>query len=167
MSITLPVPDRAIAARCGATDGCGDLPELARLRYFHGQPLGAHDLRREQSLPPRQGPAAQPAAARLGDRLRPRRQVVPERRRRPTATTTRPARGDRRCPAPRWTAAATRSSSGTRDRSRLDALLGEDARKLLTRAAGHRLPHALLPRDSDRPDPRPLLAVGLRPGAGL
>lgn len=35
---------------CGCGDhGCGDLPELARLRYFHGQPLSALDLRREQS----------------------------------------------------------------------------------------------------------------------
>jgi len=28
---------------------CGDVPELARLRYFHGRALGALDLRREQS----------------------------------------------------------------------------------------------------------------------
>jgi hypothetical protein len=35
---------------CGCGDhGCGDLPELARLRYFHGQPLSALDLQREQS----------------------------------------------------------------------------------------------------------------------
>lgn len=34
---------------CGGSGGCGDLPEMARLRYFHGQPLGALDLRREQS----------------------------------------------------------------------------------------------------------------------
>jgi hypothetical protein len=34
---------------CDGAGGCGDLPELARLRYFHGQPLGALDLRREQS----------------------------------------------------------------------------------------------------------------------
>jgi hypothetical protein len=35
----------------GAGDGgCGDLPELSRLRYFHGQPLGALDLRREQAF---------------------------------------------------------------------------------------------------------------------
>ena len=35
---------------CGCADGCGGIPELAaRLRYFHGQPLGAVDLRREQS----------------------------------------------------------------------------------------------------------------------
>jgi hypothetical protein len=33
----------------GDHGGCGDVPELARLRYFHGQPLGALDLRREQS----------------------------------------------------------------------------------------------------------------------
>lgn len=32
---------------CG--DGCGGIPELARLRYFHGQPLSALDLRREQA----------------------------------------------------------------------------------------------------------------------
>ena len=29
--------------------GCGDVPELSRLRYFHGQPLSALDLRREQA----------------------------------------------------------------------------------------------------------------------
>lgn len=34
---------------CGEHGGCGDVPELARLRYFHGQPLGALDLRREQA----------------------------------------------------------------------------------------------------------------------
>ena len=34
---------------CGEHGGCGEVPELARLRYFHGQPLGALDLRREQS----------------------------------------------------------------------------------------------------------------------
>lgn len=40
---------------CGHDDhdhaggGCADLPELSRLRYFHGQPLGALDLRREQA----------------------------------------------------------------------------------------------------------------------
>ena len=35
---------------CGAGDthGCGSIAELTRLRYFHGQPIGAHDLRREQ-----------------------------------------------------------------------------------------------------------------------
>jgi hypothetical protein len=31
------------------TDGCATTPELSRLRYFHGQPLGALDLRREQA----------------------------------------------------------------------------------------------------------------------
>ncbi len=31
------------------TEGCGTIPELTRLRYFHGQPLGALDLRREQA----------------------------------------------------------------------------------------------------------------------
>ena len=34
---------------CGCAEGCEAIPELARLRYFHGQPLGALDLRREQS----------------------------------------------------------------------------------------------------------------------
>ncbi len=34
---------------CEQGGGCGDVPELARLRFFHGQPLGALDLRREQS----------------------------------------------------------------------------------------------------------------------
>jgi hypothetical protein len=35
------------SGHCG--DGCGGIPELARLRYFHGQPLSALDLRREQA----------------------------------------------------------------------------------------------------------------------
>jgi hypothetical protein len=35
---------------CGRGDGCDGIPELARLRYFHGQPLGPLDLRREQSF---------------------------------------------------------------------------------------------------------------------
>ncbi|HKX30765.1 MAG TPA: hypothetical protein VJ302_23950 [Blastocatellia bacterium] len=30
-------------------DECGSLPDLTRLRYFHGQLLGAHDLQTEQS----------------------------------------------------------------------------------------------------------------------
>jgi hypothetical protein len=36
---------------CGGAgvDGCGSTTELSRLRYFHGQPLGALDLRREQA----------------------------------------------------------------------------------------------------------------------
>jgi hypothetical protein len=45
-------PDRhdgGCGCGCHGTGGCGDLPELARLRYFHGQPLGALDMRREQS----------------------------------------------------------------------------------------------------------------------
>jgi hypothetical protein len=29
-------------------DNCADLGDLSRLRYFHGQPLGAYDLRKEQ-----------------------------------------------------------------------------------------------------------------------
>ncbi len=33
---------------CG-DDGCAAIPELTRLRYFHGQPLSAVDLRREQA----------------------------------------------------------------------------------------------------------------------
>jgi hypothetical protein len=41
------LPDKPCG--CGCADGCGAIPELARLRYFHGQPLGALDLRREQS----------------------------------------------------------------------------------------------------------------------
>lgn len=31
------------------TSGCADVPELTRLRYFHGRPLSALDLRREQA----------------------------------------------------------------------------------------------------------------------
>jgi hypothetical protein len=42
-------PNGGCGCGCNGTGGCGDLPELARLRYFHGQPLGALDLRREQS----------------------------------------------------------------------------------------------------------------------
>jgi hypothetical protein len=35
---------------CGRPgEGCGAVGELTRLRYFHGQPLGALDLRREQA----------------------------------------------------------------------------------------------------------------------
>ena len=34
---------------CGCAEGCGAIPELSRLRYFHGQALSALDLRREQS----------------------------------------------------------------------------------------------------------------------
>lgn len=35
---------------CGGSDGpCGDVVDLTRLRYFHGQALSAADLRREQS----------------------------------------------------------------------------------------------------------------------
>lgn len=35
---------------CGSPDthGCGSIELLTRLRYFHGQPIGAHDLRSEQ-----------------------------------------------------------------------------------------------------------------------
>jgi len=34
---------------CGDDGGCGSVVELSRLRYFHGQPLSALDLRREQA----------------------------------------------------------------------------------------------------------------------
>lgn len=34
---------------CGEPDGCGSVVEFSRLRYFHGQPLSALDLRREQA----------------------------------------------------------------------------------------------------------------------
>ncbi len=42
-------PAHGCGCGCGGSGGCGDLPELARLRYFHGQPLSALDLRREQT----------------------------------------------------------------------------------------------------------------------
>src|SRR5947207_1586639 len=32
-----------------ADSGCGSVVEFSRLRYFHGQPLSALDLRREQA----------------------------------------------------------------------------------------------------------------------
>jgi hypothetical protein len=34
---------------CGDEQGCGSVVEFSRLRYFHGQPLSALDLRREQA----------------------------------------------------------------------------------------------------------------------
>jgi hypothetical protein len=34
---------------CGEADGCAGVGTFSRLRYFHGQPLGALDLRREQA----------------------------------------------------------------------------------------------------------------------
>lgn len=34
---------------CGGGDGCAGVGVFSRLRYFHGQPLGALDLRREQA----------------------------------------------------------------------------------------------------------------------
>jgi hypothetical protein len=34
---------------CGDDNGCGSVVEFSRLRYFHGQPLSAVDLRREQA----------------------------------------------------------------------------------------------------------------------
>jgi hypothetical protein len=34
---------------CGEGGGCADVPDFSRLRYFHGQPLGALELRREQA----------------------------------------------------------------------------------------------------------------------
>lgn len=48
-SAPVPTTRRPDRTGCGGSGGCGDLPETARLRYFHGQPLGALDLRREQS----------------------------------------------------------------------------------------------------------------------
>ncbi len=45
---TRPTPPTHGHDGCGCGDGCGGIPELARLRYFHGQPLSALDLRREQ-----------------------------------------------------------------------------------------------------------------------
>ena len=113
---------------CGGADGCGDLPELARLRYFHGQPLGALDLRREQ--------AYHRDRARLHNRLLHGWGVVcglevdgraaPSRSR--TSATTDPTIAEvivlpgRRAGLPR----ATRSSSATRGRSTSTRLLDED-----------------------------------------
>ena len=77
-------------------------------------------------VPRRQGTPAQPAAARLGHRVRARRRGAPARGVPITTTSRRRPRRSSSRPAQRSTATATRSSCATRARSSIDALLCDD-----------------------------------------
>ena len=84
-------PDKPCGCGCAdGADGCGAIPELAPAALLPRPAAQRARPAARAGLPPRQGPAAQPAAARLGDRVRARRRGRPAAQAARTSATTDP-----------------------------------------------------------------------------